>query len=354
MSTLKRFFKDSLIYGLATVLPRVINFLLVRVQTDAFATDPQSYALNTDFYIWAALFSVILTLGFETTFFRYYKEEQYKNSLVGTSFISVSVWVGLFITSFTLLFSTIQYHLGFGEHPLRLKIFIAIMALDTLAMIPFAYLRASGRPIRYAAIKLINVFIIVLIQLLALRWIPNWQQQGMALPHWITDNYTKISPVDYIFISNLLGSFVSLLLVVPYLFKFEWKLNTELLKKMLAYSYPIVIAGLAYAINENLDKWLIGTMLNKDTEGLYAAAYKLAIFMNLYIMAFRLGAEPLFFNIAKDQNAPETYARIMKYFVIVGSIVLIGIVLFMDIFKHLINPNYWSALEIVPIVLLAN
>lgn len=352
MSTLKRFFKDSIIYGLATVLPRVINFLLVKVQTDALPAD--SYAENTDFYIWAALFSIVLTLGFETTFFRYFKDKEYKDTLVGTSIISVAVWVGIFVLIFSLLFSSIQYTLGFGEHPMRLKMFMAIMVLDTLAMIPFAYLRASGRPIRYTAIKLLNVGIIVFIQLVALRWIPNWQQDGWNLPHWITDNYSKIQTVDYIFLSNLLGSFASLLLVLPYVLKFKWKFDVALLKKMLVYSYPIVIAGLAYAINENLDKWLIGEMLDKDTEGLYAAAYKLAIFMNLYIMAFRLGAEPLFFNISHHEDAKQTYADIMKYFVIVGSLVLVGVVLFIDFFKYFINKNYWSALEIVPVVLLAN
>lgn len=352
MSTLKRFFKDSIIYGIAAVLPRVINFLLVRVHTDALPADV--YAENTDFYIWAALFSIVLTLGFETTFFRYFKDEKYKDSLVGTSMISLIVWVGLFLLVFSLLFSSIQSQLGFGAHPMRLKMFMGIMALDTFAIIPFAYLRATGRPMRYTFIKLVNVAIIVIIQLFALRWIPNWEANGVQFSAWISNNYEKISTVDYIFISNLIGSAVSLGLVIPYLLNFKWKFNPELLRKMLVYSYPIVIAGLAYAINENLDKWLIGELIDKNTEGLYAAAYKLAIFMNLYIMAFRLGAEPFFFHVSHQQNAQEMYAQIMKYFVIVGSIVLVGVVLFIDIFKHLINPNYWSALEIVPIVLLAN
>jgi O-antigen/teichoic acid export membrane protein len=352
LSTLKRFFKDSIIYGIAAVLPRVINFLLVRVHTDALPADV--YAENTDFYIWAALFSIVLTLGFETTFFRYFKDEKYKDSLVGTSMISLIVWVGLFLLVFSLLFSSIQSQLGFGAHPMRLKMFMGIMALDTFAIIPFAYLRATGRPMRYTFIKLVNVAIIVIIQLFALRWIPNWEANGVQFSAWISNNYEKISTVDYIFISNLIGSAVSLGLVIPYLLNFKWKFNPELLRKMLVYSYPIVIAGLAYAINENLDKWLIGELIDKNTEGLYAAAYKLAIFMNLYIMAFRLGAEPFFFHVSHQQNAQEMYAQIMKYFVIVGSIVLVGVVLFIDIFKHLINPNYWSALEIVPIVLLAN
>lgn len=352
MSTLKRFFKDSIIYGIATVLPRIINFLLVRVHTDALPAE--HYAENTDFYIWAALFAVLLTFGMETTFFRFYKDEKTKDRLVSTTFISISLWVGLFLLIFSLFFTQISNFFGFGTNALRLQLFMAILALDTLAMIPFAYLRASNRPMRYTFIKLVNVSVIVIIQLFALRWIPNWEQNGVALPDWVTQNYPHISKVNYIFVANVLGSAISFVLLLPYLLQFKWQFDRVLFKKMLLYSYPIVIAGLAYVINENLDKYLIGKLIDKETEGLYAAAYKLAIFMNLYIMAFRLGAEPFFFSISRNENAKETYAQIMKYFVIVGSVVLVGIVLFLDIFKHFINPDYWLALGIVPIVLLAN
>jgi len=359
LSSLKKLFKDSIIYGIAAVLPRVINFLLVRVHTDALPAE--HYAENTDFYIWAALFAVLLTFGMETTFFRFYKEvsqssdtRSTKDSLVATSFISITVFVGVFLLVFSLFFSEISHFFNFGKNPLRLQLFMLILALDTLAMIPFAFLRAANKPIRYAVIKLINVGVIVLVQLLALRWVPQWQEQGTSLPDWVTLNYSKISKVNYIFIANLLGSALSFILLLPYLLQFKWSFDKLLLRKMLRYSYPIVIAGLAYVVNENLDKYLIGYYIDKETEGLYAAAYKLAIFMNLYIMAFRLGAEPFFFNISSDKNAKETYAQIMKYFVIVGVFALLGIVLFLDLFKHFINPSYWVALEIVPIVLLAN
>ncbi len=352
MSTLKRFFKDSIIYGVAAVLPRVINFLLVRLHTDALPA--AHYAENTDFYIWAAFFSVLLTFGMETTFFRFYKDEEKKDRLVSTTFISISLWVGFFLLIFSLFFSQISTFFGFGTNALRLQLFMAIMALDTLAMVPFAFLRASNRPIRYTVIRLINVGVIVLIQLFALRWIPGWLQNGVALPTWLVDNYPKVSKVNYIFIANLLGSVISFLFLLPYLVQFKWQFDKVLFKKMLRYSYPIVIAGMAYVVNENLDKFLIGKLIDKETEGLYAAAYKLAIFMNLYIMAFRLGAEPFFFNISHKENAKQTYAQIMKYFVIIGSLVLVGIVLFLDLFKHFINPDYWLALGIVPIVLLAN
>jgi len=336
----------------AAVLPRVINFLLVRVHTDALPAE--HYAENTDFYIWAAFFAVLLTFGMETTFFRFYKDEEKKDGLVSTTFISISLWVGLFLLIFSLFFSQISNFFSFGTNALRLQLFMAIMALDTLAMVPFAFLRASNRPIRYTVIKLINVGIIVIVQLFALRWIPNWEQNGIVLPTWITQNYPRMSKVNYIFVANLLGSAISFVFLLPYLLQFKWEFDKALFRKMLLYSYPIVIAGLAYVVNENLDKYLIGIYIDKETEGLYAAAYKLAIFMNLYIMAFRLGAEPFFFNISHKENAKQTYAQIMKYFVIIGSVVLLGIVLFLDIFKHFINPDYWVALGIVPIVLLAN
>ena len=352
MSTLKKLFNDSIIYGIAAVLPRVINFLLVRVHTDALPAT--NYAENTDFYIWAALFAVLLTFGFETTFFRFYKDAEEKDKLVATSFLSIGVLVGLFLIVFSLFFTNISSFFGFGVNPLRLRLFMLIMALDTLAMIPFAYLRAANRPIRYATIKLINVGVIVLIQLVTLRYIPLWLENGVNLPHWLSTNYPKISKVNYIFVANLLGSGISFILLLPYLVRFKWAFDSVLLRKMLVYSYPIVVAGLAYVINENLDKFLIGKLINKETEGLYAAVYKLAIFMNLYIMAFRLGAEPFFFSISDTKNAKETYAQVMRYFVIIGVVALLGIVLFLDVFKHFINPNYWVALEIVPVVLLAN
>ncbi len=352
MNNLKDFFKDSIIYGIAAVLPRVINFLLVRVHTDALPA--ATYAENTDFYIWAAFFAVLLTFGMETTFFRFYKDAKQKDSLVATTFVSISLWVGLFLLIFWLFFTPISTFFQFGNNPLRLQLFMGILALDALAMLPFAFLRASNRPIIYTFIKLLNVFVIVLIQLFALRWIPAWEQKGLALPNWLTANYTSISKVNYIFVANLVGSTLSFILLLPYLLQFKWQFDKKLFKKMLLYSYPIVIAGMAYVINENLDKLLIGKLIDKETQGLYAAAYKLAIFMNLYIMAFRLGAEPFFFNISHQKDAKKTYALIMKYFVIIGSFVLLGIVSFLEILKHFINPDYWVALEIVPIVLLAN
>jgi O-antigen/teichoic acid export membrane protein len=198
------------------------------------------------------------------------------------------------------------------------------------------------------------VGVIVVINLIFLKFIPTFLEEGKTLPAIIANNYFLIDKVNYIFIANLVGSALSFMLLVPYLLKFKIHFDVNLLKKMLLYSWPIMVAGLAYVINENLDKFLIKRMIGDTEMGIYSACYKLAIFMNLYILAFRLGAEPFFFNNASKKNAKTTYATIMNYFVIIGALFLIGIVAFIDLLKHFINPDYWGALAIVPIVLLAN
>lgn len=353
MSGLKRFFKDTIIYGIAAVLPRVINFLLVRVHTDALPAS--DYAENTNFYIWIALFTVLLTFGMETAFFRFYKSEEKKDALIATSFISVFVAALLFVAiafSFSGFFTNM---FDFSQNPMQFKLFIGILAIDAVSVVPFAYLRAANRPVKYAAIKMMNVGIIVAINLLFLKFIPELKASGQNIPEFLNTAFESTNIVNFIFIANLIGSAASLILLLPFLRKFKWHFNTILFKKMLNYSWPIAVAGIAYVINENLDKYLIGQMMDKTAMGVYSACYKLAIFMNLYIMAFRLGAEPFFFNHSDHKDARETYARILNYFIIVGALVFVGIVVFLDIIKQLfINQQYWDAIVIVPIVLLAN
>lgn len=353
MSSLQRFFKDTLIYGVAAVLPRVINFLLVKVHTDALPTN--SYAENTNFYVWIALLAVLLSFGMETAFFRFYKSEEKKDSLISTAYISLFVTTFLFVIIAMLLSDYFTRIFDFTHNPLQLKLLIAIIALDTLMVVPFAYLRASNRPIKYTVIKFINVAIIVIINLIFLKYIPEFKKSGKPIPFFLITIFNSTSIVNFIFIANLIGSIISLVLLIPYLLKFKWSFNMELFKKMISYSWPIAVAGVAYVINENLDKILIGKMIDKNIMGIYSACYKLAIFMNLYIMAFRLGAEPFFFNHSDKKNAKETYAKILNYFIIIGALVFLGIVVFIDLLKiPFINSEYWDAIIIVPIVLLAN
>ncbi|WP_456377775.1 lipopolysaccharide biosynthesis protein, partial [Lutibacter sp.] len=244
MSTLKRFFKDTIIYGIAAVLPRVINFLLVKVHTDALPTN--NYAENTNFYIWAALFSVLLTFGMETAFFRFYKSEEKKDALISTAFVSVFISAILFVVVAFIFSDFFTQIFDFGGNPLQLKLLIGILALDTLAVIPFAYLRASNRPIKYTTIKLINVAIIVSINVLFLKFIPQFLNEGKNISLFLSNLFNSTQIVNFIFIANIVGSAISFLLLLPYLLKFKWNFNTVLFKKMISYSWPIAVAGVAY------------------------------------------------------------------------------------------------------------
>ena len=344
MSTLKSFFKDTIIYGLATVLPRLMNFVLVPLHTDTL--DTASYSDNTYFYVYAAFFNVLLTYGMETAFFRFFSKSETKEKVFSTTLISLSVTT---VVVFVLVFifnQQIAESLG-----LRLDYFnylAGVIALDTLVVAPFAYLRATGKPIKFTAIKLSNIAIYVVLNFFFLWAIPKF---GIAI-----SGYDKSDLVKYIFISNIAASAFTLILLSPYFFKTKLVFDKAILKQMLNYSWPIMVAGLAYVINENFDKWILPQLLDKDINGAYAGCYKIAVFMTIFIQAFRLGAEPFFFNHANEKNAKQTYATIMKYFVVFGSLMLLFIVAYLDIFKVLIvrDESYWIALDIIPIVLLAN
>lgn len=344
MSTLKSFLKSTLIYGLATVLPRLMNFILVPLHTDTL--DTSIYSDNTYFYIYAAFFNVLLTYGMETTFFRYFSKSDSKAKVFSTALISLSVST-IIVCVMALSFNH-QIAESFG---LRLDYFnylIGVIVMDTLVVIPFAYLRATGRPVKFTIIKLSNILIIVVLNFFFLWAVPKFK---LSIP-----GYDSSDLLIYIFQANFIASAFTLILLSPYFFKTKLVFDKNILKQMLRYSWPIMVAGLAYVINENFDKWIIPRLLDKDINGAYAGCYKIAVIMTIFIQAFRLGAEPFFFNHAKEKNAKQTYAIIMKYFVIFGSLMLLFIVAYLDIFKACIvrDESYWIALDIIPIVLLAN
>ncbi len=344
MSTIKTFFKDTIIYGLATVLPRLMNFVLVPLHTGKLETS--SYSDNTIFYVYAAFFNVLLTYGMETAFFRFFTKSEEKIKVFSTALISLTVTAIIFL----IVVFTFNEQLAniVNLNQTYFNLLIGVLVLDTVVVIPFAYLRATGRPIKFTAIKLSNIVIFVLLNFFFLWAIPKFE---INYP-----NYDEEDLVKYIFIANLAASMVTFLLLSPYFFKTKLQFSKTVFKQLLNYGLPIMIAGLAYVINENFDKWLLPDVLGKDINGAYSGCYKIAVFMTIFIQAFRLGAEPFFFNHAKEKNAKETYARIMKYFVIFGSAMLVFIIAYLDIFKSLIvrDESYWIAIKIVPIVLLAN
>lgn len=344
MSVLKKFFKDTIIYGLATVLPRLMNFVLVPLHTGNLKTT--SFSDNTTFYIYASFFNVLLTYGMETAFFRFFTKSKEKDKIFSTTFISLIVTTFLFLIAM-LLYSQ-QLSSMFGISQKYFNLLIGVIVLDTLVVAPFAYLRATGRPIKFAAIKISNILIYVLLNYFFLWFIPKFNLSFS----W----YDTSDLVQYIFIANLAASAMTLILLLPYFFKTKLQFSKPIFKQLINYGWPIMVAGLAYVVNENFDKWIIPNLLDKDINGAYSGCYKIAMFMTIFIQAFRLGAEPFFFSHAKEKNAKQTYALIMKYFVIAGSLMLVFVIAYLDVFKALLvtDSSYWQAIQIVPIVLLAN
>ncbi len=353
MSSLQRFFKDTIIYGIAAVLPRAINILLTKLHTTTLESD--KYADNTWYFVFAAYFIALLSFGMETAFFRFFSKEKVKGAIVSTSFITLLFSTIVFLTVLLAFNNYFAALLGFSN-PTHLRILTFVTALDLLVVIPYAYLRVTNRPLKFTFFKIINILIYAFINLFFLWFVPYALKNNISLPRFITNSYHTTPKVIYIFIANLIASFITFLLLLPYIFKFKFDFDKKVFRKMMRYGLPIMVGSLAYVTNENLDKLLLGDMLGKEQMGIYAACYKLGVFMTLYIMAFRLGAEPFFFNHADKKNAKETYANILTWFTIIGALFLLIVVVYINLFAGILlgKPEYYEALAIVPVILLAN
>ena len=337
----RQFIKETFIYGIATIIPRVLNFLLVPLHTQSLpVTD---YAENTAFYVYAAFFNVLLTYGMETSFFRFFTDRKQKDRVLGTATISLLITTAFV---FVVLFGQAAPVAAFvGMSTYHFTLLLGVLLCDTLAVIPFAHLRASGKANRFTSLKLLNVGLYTGFNLVFLWWIPR------------TDVlFLQDDPVQYVFIANFVASATVFLFVLPFYFRLSWQWSRPMQRQMLRYGAPIMIAGLAFVVNENIDKLLIRHYIDDATMGAYSGCYKLAVFMTLFVQAFRLGAEPFFFKYAKQKDAPKVYALILKHFVICGCVLLIGVCVFLEPLKELLirNERYWIAIQIVPIVLLAN
>lgn len=339
---------------MATVLPRMLSFLLVRLHTDLM---PKSdYGNVTIVLSWMVFFNVILSYGMETAFFRFYNKEEDKKSVIETTTISL-FWTSMLFLAMALLFrSTLAEWADVETQYVTYAVWILV--LDALVVIPFSKLRAFQRPIKYAVIKICNVTINVGLNIFFLVFLPKIAK---ADPDgFISSFYVHDYQVGYIFIANLIASLATLIVFLPDYFRLKWHFNVPLWKNMMNYGLPILFAGLAFGINEHFDKILLGKLLPQNIAkaevGAYSACYKLGLFMVLFRTAYTLGIEPFFFNHADKKDAPQTYAVVTKYFVIFGSMILLCVVVFADILKIILVPNstYWEAMKVVPLIILAN
>lgn len=371
MSKIKKLIGDTIIYGFTTVVTRMIGFIMTPIYTRSFA-NTSIYGIFTNMYSYAALINAMLAFGMETTFFRYLNkvDEGDKSKVANNSFVVTLFTTILFLITVFLFIDPIAAWLSNGnsissisDYISFIKYFAVILAADALAVVPFVKLRAEGRPIRYSVVKLVNIFVLIFTNLFLLFWLPylvsKYDFWANFASGWFRSDW-----VGNVFIANLVASLVTLVLLVPQLLKFRLSVDKKLMKTMLAYSLPIFVANISFIINEHLDKMmfprLVPGLVGEVSLGIYGAVSKLAVFLNLFITAFRLGVEPFFFSNAKDKNAGRTYAMIMDYFIILMVIVMIGISANIDWLKYFIegkgvdHEGYWIGIFIVPILLLNN
>lgn len=351
MSLYKNLFKQTLIYGLATVLPRMLTFLLNPLYVKQLPK--QEFADVSIVFAWLVFFNVILSYGMETAFFRFFNSEDDKKKVISTSTVSI-FWSSLAFLGIALLYrKSLADWSNINVEYVTYTIWI--LALDALVIIPFSKLRAEKRPLFYAVIKIGNVLINVAFNLFFLLVLPKLAHNN---PDGIFSTfYYHGFEVGYIFISNLIASLATFIVLSPDYFKLNWKFDWPLWRKMMNYGFPILLAGLAFAINEHFDKILLEKLhVPKSEIGAYAACYKIGMFMVLFRTAYTLGIEPFFFSHASNENAQQTYATITKYFVIFGSFICLFVIVFVDLLKQVLVPNasYWEADKVVPLIVLAN
>jgi len=356
LSLLKKIAGETAIYGLSTVVARLLNYLLVPLHTFVFL--PSEYGIYSYLYSYIGFLMVTLTYGFETAFFRFSQDQ--KTETWSTAIISLLSSTTFFVLMLLLFKSNIADAIEISQHPEYITWFTFIIAFDVLSVIPFAKLRLQGKAFQFAGLKIINILTNVAINVFFLWLCPKLISQGDDWL-WLNSIYNPNIGIGYVFIANLIASGVTFVLLLPHYFKEKLHFNYQLWKKMMRYATPLLLVGLAAMVNELLDRILLKKLLNGTEEyinaqiGIYSACYKLAILMTLFTQAYRMAVEPFFFSTSKQKNAKIQYAQLMHYFVFFGGLIFLGVNFFIDILKYFIaNQSYWQGLKVVPILLAAN
>lgn len=352
-SQMKSLAKDTAIYGISNIVNKFLNYLLVPFYTYILQTTAD-YGIVTNLYSWMALVIVVLTYGMETGFFRFVnKEENDANQVYCTTLCSLAFTSLLFAAIVSIWHQPIASAMGYSGHSDYIFYFGWIMAMDAFNTIPFAYLRYSNRPWRFAIIKFIGVIVNILANIFFLLICPRLMESA---PHTVDWFYREGYEVGYVCIANLCSTVVTFLCLLPTVLQARFNFNAHLLRNMLHYSLPLLILGIAGIMNQHLDKIMMPYLFDSAAEGnaqlgIYGACAKLAMVMMIFIQAFRYAYEPFVFAKHKDRNSAGSYADATKFFTIFALLIIIGMVAYMDILRLIIAPAYWSGLKVVPVIL---
>jgi len=342
-----------MVYGLGSILPRVLNYLIFTpFYTRVLKLDP--YGTLSEMYAYIMIVLVLIEFGMESGFFRHARSEGDYRKVFSHTFGFVLIMSIIWLLSVTVFSGALSTMIQYREHP-EYVIWIAwIIALDSIALIPFAKMRHEERALRFSILKLLNVAINVVLVFTFLWFLPLIQKHGVTLPSWL---YNPDLGVGNVFICNLATSAIVLLLLLPELRSLRFTYDGILMRRIIRYSAPLVIVGIAGAINDSGDKIMLKFLYPDKNQALamvgeYSASYRIAILMTLFTQMFRYAFEPFLFSAYREKNAPATYAGVMNYFVIFSLIIFLGTTLYIDLIQLFIGKGSRGALAIVPIVLL--
>ena len=339
MGKLTTIFKDTAIYGLSSIIGRFLNYLLVPLYTAQLSAASGGYGIITNIYAYVALAMVLLTFGMETTYFRFTNKTHTDSQTVyGTTLITVGSVSLVFAVLVLLLLSPVSQLMGYGDHPEYVGVMAVTVAIDAFLCIPFAHLRQQKKALKFAALKLLNIAVSILLNLIYFYFMDG-------------------KDVGYAFYINLVCTVMLAVCLITEYTGFRWKLDTQLLRTMLSYSWPILVLGIAGILNQTADKMLFPYIYEgsdmREQLGIYGACSKIAMIMAMITQAFRFAYEPIVFAGVKDKDQHEMYEKAMKYFIIFTLLAFLVVVAYLEVLKFIIGADYWVGLEVVPIVMAA-
>ena len=355
MANMKSLAKDTAIYGLSSIIGRFLNYLLVPLYTYKISAASGGYGVVTNLYAYTALLLVILTYGMETTFFRFAnKEGEDPRKVYSTILRMVGTTSLLFVALVLAFIRPISAAMGYPDHPSYIWTMAIIVALDAFQAILFSYLRYRKQALKFAALKLLFIGMNIGLNLLYFVLLPNLYASH---PEWVGALYDPSVGVGYVFYINLFCTAFVTIFFLKELQGIRYGFDRELCRRMLSYSWPILVLGIAGILNQTADKILFPKIYpgaDGHTQlGIYGAASKIAMIMAMITQAFRYAYEPFVFAGAKEKDNKETYAKGMKYFVIFTLLAFLCVMGYIGILKYIISPDYWEGLRVVPIVMAA-
>jgi len=359
LSGIKKLAGQTMWYGVSSIVVKSIGYLLSPLLTYSHHVNMADFGRQTLLYSVIPVASVIFTYGFETAYFRFSSKEEHKSTIYSTAFFSILFSTILLSTILWFFKGAIGKWMDFQDVPEIILLAIFIIALDTLNKIPLVRLRQEERPLRYAFVNIFGVSIMILIVIFFTYYCPSQVEKNPN--SWVNSFYdNNKNPIVYVAFANVIQSLVTLLLLSKEIFSVRLTFNTKLWKEMMIYAMPLIIVGLGGIVNETFDRvflkmWLPGTLEERIIQvGIYGACYKLAMLITLFVQAFKMGAEPFFFKQAEGLNAQKTYARVMKLFVLLLTVMFLFVSLFLPAWSLIIQKRYRVGIQIVPILLLAN